>query len=165
MSIFSFLKKNKEQPDSDNVISGTTRDFSTFNEYDTTLKVWLPEAGKIALEQMSKYSNTPITDIIRHSLYTYLYGRYDLMSSVEQGKDEFAMKGLGGLSVALKPPFNRAKEMGKNMYDVKVHVPSKMKAELQELADEAGLKLSEFVREVMISILFGHTYSNLPVCK
>jgi len=157
MSIFSFLKKNNLQIESEFIISGTTRDYSTFNHYDKCLKVWLPEAVKITLDEMSEFSETPISDIIRRSLYIYLYGQYDLMSSIEKGRDEFAMKGSVAMS-ASPEYFNRTAELGKNNYDVKVWIAMKMKRDLQNLADKSGLKLSEFTREILISNLFGHTY-------
>jgi len=150
MSILSFLKKNKKK------ISGTTRDYSTLNTYDKKLKVWLPEIAKTALNEMSDSNNISISDLIRQALFVYLYGRYDISASIEEGEHDFTM---GKIAFSRTPEFNnRTSDAGKNTYDVKVMIASQMKDDLQELADKARIKLSEFIREVLISSLFGHTY-------
>lgn len=47
--------------------------------------------------------------------------------------------------------------LGKNIIPVKLFLPNKIKSDLQKLADKAGIPLSTFVREILISHLLGHT--------
>jgi len=49
-------------------------------------------------------------------------------------------------------------DMGKNTEDLKVWIPVKMKQDIQKLADKASISLSEMIREIIISTLFGHIY-------
>jgi len=49
-------------------------------------------------------------------------------------------------------------DLGKNTEDLKVWIPRKMKEDIQALADKASISLSEMIREILISMLFGHTY-------
>jgi len=82
------------------------------------------------------------------------------MSLIEKGEYDFALSAPVKFSkVDRKTPRNKhITEMGKNMFDVKVWIAEKMKNDLQELADKTELTLSEFIREILISNLFGHTY-------
>ena len=47
--------------------------------------------------------------------------------------------------------------LGKNIVPLKLFLHEKMKADLQVLADKAGLPLSQFVREILVSHFLGHT--------
>jgi hypothetical protein len=47
-------------------------------------------------------------------------------------------------------------QFGKNVIGFKLWLASQMKEDLQKLADHAGVKLSAFAREVIISDLIGH---------
>jgi len=53
---------------------------------------------------------------------------------------------------------NIMRDLGKNIEDLKVWIPKRMKEDIQALADKASLTLSEMIREIIISTLFGHTY-------
>ncbi|WP_323003869.1 hypothetical protein [Denitromonas sp.] len=39
---------------------------------------------------------------------------------------------------------------------IKVWIPARMRSDLQALADHVGIKLSQYVREIVISRLLGH---------
>jgi len=163
MSFFSFLHNNKEHYLADAefehklIITGTTRDYSALKTNDVALKIWLPESVNIAIKEMSSYTNTTNSDLIRQTLFTYLYGRYDLMASIEKGEHDFALNSPPVFS-RRENSENRTPELGKNTYDEKVWIAKKMKNDLQELADKTDLALSHFIREILISNLFGHTY-------
>lgn len=165
MNILSFFKnKNESETELEFIITGTKRDYSSIVRYDVALKVWLPEGIDLALKEMSDFSNTPVSTILRQTLYTYLYGSYDQMYAIEKNRDNFISEGT---SLASKPyslsyipdiSSNRTPELGKNTYDVKLWIAKKMKEDLQKLADDTKIKLSVFIREILISKLFGHTY-------
>jgi hypothetical protein len=46
--------------------------------------------------------------------------------------------------------------LGKNIVPLKLFLHEKMKADLQALADKAGIPLSQFVREILVSHFLGH---------
>jgi len=174
MNIQSFFRKkivNKNTSDTNkNIITGTTRDYSDLLKYDTTLKVWMPEAPMVALAEIislnnkdvSDYAVLSISDYIRKILFLYLYGQYDLAAASERGNLEFTYTedyGGGGFNFSKIPQVkNRTIELGKNNYDLKIKIANKMKSDLQQLADKSDLKLSMFIREILISSLFGHAY-------
>jgi len=82
-----------------------------------------------------------------------------LIASIEQEKDEQDLSSYDTPSFSISSNTNnRTPELGKNTYDVKVWIAKLMKNDLQQLADETNLKLSHFIREIIISSLFGHTY-------
>jgi hypothetical protein len=169
MSIFSFLLKNgknnhddfdeesNETIDQKLILSGTKRDYSGVKEQEVAMKVWLPEVAKLALGEMSSFANTTTSCLVRQTIFTYLYGRYDLMAGIERGERDFALNGpiMYSLSGTAK---KRTAELGKNLYDVKVYISPKIKMDIKNLADKADITLSEFIREILISNLFGHTY-------
>ena len=143
------------------VITGTNRDYTQVKKYDISIKIWLPEIVRNSLNEMCKYIDTNLSDIIRQTLFLYLYGRYDLMSLVEKGEHDFTLNAniMFSLSEPTKTKYiNRTSELGKNMYGIKVSISSKMKEDLLILAEKLGLTLSVFIREILISNLFGHTY-------
>jgi len=169
MALFNFLRKNtsSERPSEDpesmvpiaqkQHISGTKRDYDAFDNNDITLKFWLPEVMDTILEEMCIFTNTTRSDLIRQTLFTYLYGRYDLMSMIEKGDMRFALSSPVQYSVtSLKE--NRTRELGKNTQDIKVSIPGQMKSDLQSLADTTKITLSHFIREILISNLLGHSY-------
>lgn len=61
------------------------------------------------------------------------------------------------------PMFSRARreetipDLGKNIVPLKLRLATKLKDDLQSLADRAGMPLSRFVREILVSHLLGHT--------
>jgi len=152
-------KESTEQEMPECIITGTGRNYNTLDTYDTALKFWLPEVMKTALIEMCGHANTTRSDIIRQTLFTYLYGRYDLFGLIEKGDSRFALTApVKILFSRAASTENRTPELGKNTEDVKVWIAKQMKDDLQLLADKTGLSLSHFIREILISNLFGHTY-------
>jgi len=178
MALFGFLRKNtsaKNQTQSTDKansndlhydISGTQRDYVELDNYDIALKLWLPEPIDIVMSEICTNTHTTKSDLIRQTLFIYLYGRYDLIGLLERGDTQFALNSpimFSRTSVAsnkedTKGPTNRTPELGKNTEDIKVWIASKMKSDLQTLADKAALPLSHFIREILISNLLGHSY-------
>ena len=165
MRLFDFLLKSQTSRPEENTdpepqirtITGTGRNYGALDTYDTALKFWLPEVMKTAFIEMCNHANTTRSEIIRQTLFTYLYGRYDLFGLIERGDSRFALTSPALYSRAVSAE-NRSPELGKNTEDVKVWIAKQMKDDLQALADKSSLTLSHFIREILISNLFGHTY-------
>jgi len=150
-------------------ITMTDRDYSGLLETgDVAIKFWLPDLVGILLDQSCRFADTTRSDFIRQNLFIYLYGRYDLMGLLEQRDQHYRLyppsrvmfsknKSPKNESVA-KPEPNIMHDLGKNTEDLKVWIPNKMKTDIQALADKASISLSEMIREIIISMLFGHTY-------
>ena len=47
--------------------------------------------------------------------------------------------------------------LGKNIVATKIYVPQKIKADLELLANRAGVPLSRYARELLVSHFLGHT--------
>ena len=47
-------------------------------------------------------------------------------------------------------------ELGKNIVPIKIWIPKRLRDDLQTLADHAEVKISQYVREIIISRLLGH---------
>ena len=141
-----------------NLLSGTDSDYTELSNYTVTLKVWFPEVVREVLNELSEHNNESISTIVRRTLYVYLYGSYDHMVQTERALNAFRLNESGVSESRDLTTNNRTPELGKNAHNTKVWIAIKMKEDLQELADTSGMKLSVFVRELLISNLFGHTY-------
>jgi len=147
----------------------TDRNYSELLEYgDVAIKFWLPDMVGIMLSQSCRFANTTRSDFIRQNLFIYLYGRYDLMGLLEQRDQYYRLdppsRTLYSKSATPKgdliaePEPDIMQDLGKNIEDLKVWIPRKMKEDIRTLADKAAISLSEMIREIIISMLFGHTY-------
>ena len=142
------------------------RDLLDLTENSSVLRLWLPEAGRIALQQVTKNLGMVASKYLREFFVSYLYGTHELL------KMQVKKKGL----YYVPPPkvsekdssprvmFSRAPSvecipgLGKNLYPFKVFLPQRIKDDLQGLADKTGIPLSQFVREILISHFFGQTF-------
>lgn len=168
---FFFRKKDEPKaapPRQKNVITMTGRDFSIFDGDSIPLKFWLPESIETMMNEMSSKFDTSNSDMYRQILFGHLYGRYDLNGLLERNDHRFALNGRVLFSVkATSPalpgglPDSASAPKEKSVADVKVWVPSRMKHDLQMLADRNGVRLSEYVRAVVVEQLLG----NLPYDK
>lgn len=133
---------------------------------DVALKFWLPEFIEQKINEMCTFQDTSASDIIRQILFIHLYGRYDLFGLIERQNTTFRLNSISSKlhyceansSKDNKPPKIRpeAQVIDKNIADVKVWIPSKMKDDIKSLADQHGKKPSAYVREAIITHLMGN---------
>jgi len=178
MSIFDAIWRRRGRPSRDDDeerpelqpkrhIIMTDRDYSPLLERgNVAIKFWLPELMGNILDQERRYTNTSRSDLIRQYLFMYLYGRHDLWGLFERKDYHYKLnepvlfsktKAAPGDLVA-EPEPDIMQDLGKNIEDLKVWIPRKMKGDIQALADKAAISLSEMIREIILSMLFGHTY-------
>jgi len=145
----------------------TDRDYSSLLERgDVAIKFWLPEILGDVLNQECSYASASRSDLIRQYLFMYLYGRHDLWGLLELKDDHYKLNQPILFSKSAPPKDDTVSEpepdlmqdLGKNIEDLKVWIPRKMKEDIQTLADKASISLSEMIREIILSMLFGHTY-------
>jgi hypothetical protein len=157
---FFFRKKDDSKtaiPRREHVITMTDRDFSELDDGKAALKFWIPESVEIMMNELSSKFDTSTSDSYRQMLFVHLYGRYDLTGLLERQDHRFALCGVpmySRVSTASTDAVPISKE--KSSADVKVWVPLKMKIDLQLLAKRKGVKLSQYVRYVVMDQLLGH---------
>jgi|GEM_PF-2656971 len=148
------------------LITGTDRDYSDLLERDdVAIKFWLPELMGTILDETCAFMSTSRSDLVRQTLFTYLYGRYDWLGMYERGEREFQLNPPTAPALFSMAPSSEEsdepdliRDLGKNIEDLKVWIPSKMKEDIQALAQQSNISNSEMIREILISTLIGHTY-------
>ncbi|TAN85940.1 MAG: hypothetical protein EPN14_00715 [Gallionella sp.] len=139
-------------------------DFCDFRYHDVALKFWLPEAANEALEEIADRNGVSMSESLRQLFTTHCYGIYAYQVMIEAIPGIFRESAPPMLSLrAVEPPPGKKRvdtywvpELGKNVIPVKVWIPKRMRHDLQLLADHIGIKLSQYVREIVIARLLGH---------
>lgn len=138
-------------------ITMTDRDYSPLtNGDDVAIKFWLPELMGTIIDECCRLQDITRSDLIRQTLFISLYGRYDWLGAVERRQSDEAEK--GGYVTFYQGGIDTKRDMGKNIEDLKVWIPRKLKDDIQALADHASISLSEMVREIVISSMVGQSY-------
>jgi hypothetical protein len=140
------------------------------SDNSAVLRLWLPEAGRIALNQTTKNSGIVGAKYLRDFFVSYLYGAHELL------RMQVMNEGLYYVPLPIQETYHRGKTcnntimfsrapsveyipgLGKNIFPFKVFLPQRIKDDLQGLADNLGIPLSQFVREILISHFFGQTF-------
>jgi len=126
----------------------------------------MPEAGKVALEEIADGINTTVSKYLREFFVIYLYGMHELlrMQALREGlyyvppPKPVADSSYGGVRYSRAAAVEYIPGLGKNIFPVKLYLHERVKDDLQKLADQAGVPLSQFTREILISHFFGHTF-------
>ena len=165
---FFFRKKDESLPfkiQTQQHIVPSNRNFDQLRDCDVALKFWLPEYVERMIDRMCSFQDTSASDLIRQILFIHLYGRYDLFGLIERQDQTYNLKTREKVMFSLcrrelSPEEEAAKDLellkARNIADIKVWVPAKMKDDIKQLAQMAGRKPSVYVREVIITHLFGH---------
>lgn len=138
----------------------SNRDYSGLNKQDTQIRLWLPEAAKLALIDLAKFEDISITAYITEYFVTYLYGYHELLrmrqSCIGLYEPIPPMPNRRYCAMDVKP--DPEPNLGKNIYALKIFIPNKIKQDLQRYADKAGVTLGYFARRVICAHLFGQYY-------
>lgn len=130
--------------------------FAAFrSDTQVSMKVWLPVPVDTALKQITDISYQSRSEYIREALFVYAYGRHTFEQMKLQDDGLFYVEPAESRALFSRSP-NRAPALGKNSINYKVWLPAKLRDDLSTLASEAGITLSHFVREALISALLGH---------
>jgi predicted DNA-binding protein len=137
------------------------RGLHDLSKNDAELRVWLPEEGRAALDAIADRLDVVRAKYLREFLVTYLYGLHELL------KMQTEQTGLYYVPPPSNEPplplYSRARTeecipgLGKNIVPLKLYLPQRMKEDLQTLGDRAGVPLSQFAREALVSHFFGQT--------
>lgn len=142
---------------------------SELGKHDVALKFWLPEAAAKAVKQLSQLEDRSMSWVLRDFLAVHCYGLYPIRLMLEKTPSVFDENHSGvkfsvsfnPLDYAGQPGKKRVDtyfvpELGKNTVPVKVWLAHCVRDDLQILADHVGIKLSQYLREIIISRLLGH---------
>lgn len=130
---------------------------------DAELRVWVPEPVKVAMQEVAEKLDVALSKYLRDLFVVYLYGVHELLCMQDNQTGIFHPKPPPPARAPDAPMFSRAYKvdyipgLGKNIVPIKMFLPQKMKEDLQGLADKAGIPLSQFVREILVSHFLGHT--------
>lgn len=137
------------------------RDYSGLNQANSPLRVWLPEPAKQALEQACEVHDTSMTAYLTEYFAEYLYGHHELLrmkatrTGLYEAKPEVRYSKMTPTGVSVEP---ETPKLGKNIFALKIFIPEKIKAGLQQKAMLASASLGEFSRTLICGHLFGHDY-------
>jgi hypothetical protein len=138
--------------------------FSDFRHHDTAIKFWLPEAANQALEEMADRMGVSMSESLRQMFAAHCYGIYAYQVMIDSVPNIFRESPPPMFSRrGAEPPAGKKRvdtywvpELGKNVMPIKVWIPKRMRHDLQLLADHVGIKLSQYLREIVIARLLGH---------
>lgn len=144
----------------DNLLRAVPDLSARLDEHDTALKVWLPQVVANTVLWLSGYDGCSQSEWLRQRLVGYLYGHVAVVA--QRIRDERGMTGHDSIMFS-REPVDRTSgrwvylvpQLGKNTVAFKLWMSKQMHADLQTLADHAGVGLSPFVREAIIGDLLG----------
>ena len=161
---WSHLSTDRQTEDGDasaTYLTGTGRDYGELGPNDRAVKCWVPEPVWKSLQELAGYHDSDLSSLVRHVLFVHVYGHYDLLALAERGDQRFMPQGnkeaLRDVVRYSRPATaaNRTAELGKNDHDLKVWMPEALVGELDRLAQGSGINRSEYIRETLVSHLFG----------
>jgi len=162
-----FLKRRSSVEKSSQPVPGgveePTRGWSDMKTCDAVLKVWVPQPLDRVLDQaVVQFGNSKVL-IVRSALLIHVYGRYRLDQLVVHGlwgdhrsydwKIRFSRAVDGPPRVAPRTEF--IEQHGKSIEALRVHLPARLKVDLEALAARSGYRVSEYSRRVLIEYFFG----------
>lgn len=143
-------------------------DFSDLAKHDAALKFWLPEPIDAALKELCARGGESMSEMLRRFLAQHCYGVYavEVMREALPGLFRDPDEIPAVLRLSKSPPNTPngkvrvdtywVPELGKNVAPIKVWIPSRLRSDLEVLATHVDIKLSQYVREIVISRLLGH---------
>jgi len=125
----------------------------------------LPESLRGAMDQVAQHLDTTLSKYLREYFVVYLYGNHALIDMYKNKTGIFYEPPKENIleDDFNTPMFSRVRSvefipgLGKNIVPFKVFLHAQIKADLQLLADKSEMALSQFVREILVSHVLGHT--------
>ena len=130
---------------------------------DAELRVYISEPLRLAMDEVAHHLEKTVSEYLRDFLIVYLYGTYELLCMYENKTGFFYNPPPAEDPENGRPMFSRSRSvdfipgLGKNIVPLKLFLHEKIKVDLQVTADKAGLPLSQFVLELLVSHFLGHT--------
>ena len=138
-------------------------DYRDLGTHDVALKFWLPEPAEKALAELAELNGMSMSESLRQFFVLHCYGLYafTVMTSAlprlfRDGERALFSRREDDLIQSKRITTYWVPELGKNVAPVKLWIPQRLRKDLQILADHVGIKLSQYLREIVISRLLGH---------
>lgn len=138
------------------------RDYSYLNRQDAQLRVWLPDPAKQALEELCEINEMSMTAYLTEYFASYLFGHHEVMrmracrSGLYEPEPERRYCAIDPDCPEREPEL--ASDLGKNIYALKIWLPTKIKDRLRSEAERSHMTLGELSRTLICSHLFGCEY-------
>jgi hypothetical protein len=136
---------------------------NAFKGRGADIKFWLPQPAADALKEIKVTDGDSMNTILQDFLVGHCYGFWlqQALSVAEASRSRspaiFCTPGLfDSLDRKKRNTVYFVPELGKNIFPVKIWIPKQLKSDLSVLAEQAELTLSAYVREIIVSHLFGH---------
>jgi len=147
-------------------------DFSAFKRNDVSIKLWVSEKILTSIDVLCIHHEVSRPDILRWVFFEHAYGREKFAGLCAYAESERvaqeALKRMtpvdpdGGICFSRKAVDTaravNQRFLGKATLDVKLWLPSKLKNDLQVLADAKKEGLSDYLRYVLVRHLFGELF-------
>jgi len=155
--------------------------------YSNFISVWIAESIRSDMLALANHFSMTISDLIRNALLGHLFGRLgfeklvktnlwrpivrgdnlDLPAFSKRERDSntepieitLEAKKMDDVQEGLSRP-ERIKSIGKSDNAIKVWLPEPMKTALAEHASNAKLPVSQYCRNICLSMLYGRNYGN-----
>jgi hypothetical protein len=158
------VSESKRKPMAFTEIVAGMGDYSDLGKHDVALKFWLPEPAEKAIGELCCLNGDSMSESLRQFFVIHCYGLYALtvMKNNIPGLFKDPESVLGNIRETYAPPGKKRNytywvpELGKNVSPVKVWLPKRVRNDLQVLANHVGIKLSQYLREIVVSRLLGH---------
>ena len=132
---------------------------------NATLRIWLPEPLRLAMNQVTQYLDTTLSKYLREYFVVYLYGNHVLIDMYRNHTGIFYQPpneatsddGFNATMYSRVRSVEFIPGLGKNIVPLKIFLNAQIKSDLQSLADKSEMALSQFVREILVSHFLGHT--------
>lgn len=131
------------------------RTFEEFRVDDAFLKVWLPDRLLRAIDELCEYHSEIRSVMLRGFLFVHAYGNHTFEMMRCRHLGFYAPRPAAIPKYAVHGSDSTA-HLGKSRNNLKLHLPARLRADLQTLAGQAGVPLSQYVREVLVSRILGH---------
>lgn len=141
----------------------TGRDYTALNVQNAQLRIWLPEPAKVALLEIVFREATSTTAYLTELFATYIFGYHEVLRMRDEMKGIYEplrpeVKCMYNAESPAPPSFPHVDRLGKNIYAIKIFIPSRIKQTLQARSVKIGVSLGEFLRAIICQHLFGRSY-------
>ena len=124
------------------------------------IKFWVPTILADALKESSRFRGDTMAIYLRQILYRHCYGEYIFMCFEKlelENRDHYVSHQEHTSSYEpIKDPVYWVPQLGKNIFPIRLALPNKVKQDLAKLAKRHDISLSQYIRETILSRLFGH---------
>lgn len=143
------------------------RDYSGLHIQDTEIRLWLPDQVKRALIEICEHLDVSITIYLTEFFATYLFGVHEIMRMRQNATGLYAHGAAQPSGTKTGAEDETAEdqdtteyddpipELGKNIFSLKIFLPSPVKAGLQGRANLARVPLGRFARAMICAHVFG----------